>query len=115
MKRQGLTRRSVLFGTVAAAAVPAPTSVLASVPMVHEVEIKSFKFEPAILQVRVGDTIRWTNNDVAPHTATAKDFSWDTGELEHSGSGEVVVTASMESSYFCVFHPHMKGKIKIIR
>lgn len=109
------TRRSVMTGAAATAAVPVPLSLMADTPEVHEVEIRSFEFDPAVLQVRVGDTIRWTNKDLAPHTATADEFGWDTGALERSKTGEVQVTENMETSYFCVFHPHMKGKIQIIQ
>ncbi len=41
--------------------------------------------------------MRWTNFDIAPHTASA----------------EITVTDDMETTYFCVFHPHMKRTIEI--
>ena len=51
--------------------------------------------------------------DLAPHTATADEFGWDTEELGRGQSAEVVVTEDMETSYFCVFHPQMKGSLEI--
>jgi len=55
--------------------------IVAGSQIVHDIEIKEFAFNPSILEVRPGDQIRWTNRDISPHTATAEDGSWDTGEL----------------------------------
>lgn len=111
-----ITRRSALTGAVASAAALsfAKTSTAASEPKTHEVLISSFEYEPMHLQVKVGDTIQWTNQDLAPHTATADEFGWDTDSLAHGESGQVIVTKDMETSYFCVFHPHMKGTLEIL-
>ncbi|MFT5798676.1 MAG: plastocyanin [Candidatus Azotimanducaceae bacterium] len=111
---QNLSRRTVIGGAAASAVVLTTTSLRAAEPVVHDVAIKSFTFEPARLQVQAGDTIRWTNHDVAPHTATADEFSWDTEEIVNGEIGEVAVTEDMETSYFCAFHPHMKGSIEIL-
>ena len=113
MMTDGPTRRFVLKGVAAFAAAPTVTHA-STTPKTHEIEIASFRFHPAVIQARVGDTIRWINKDLAPHTATANEFGWDTGELGQGEAAEVPVNAGMEPSYFCVFHPHMKGKIKVI-
>lgn len=111
---QNLSRRNVIGGAAASAVVLSTTSLRAAEPVVHEVAIKSFAFEPALLQVHVGDMIRWTNHDVAPHTATAQEFGWDTEEIIKGEIGEITVTEGMERSYFCAFHPHMKGSIEVL-
>jgi plastocyanin len=79
----------------------------------HAVTIKSFKFNPAVLEVAVGDTIVFTNQDGAPHTATASDGSWDTGRLGKGKSAEIAVTSGMSGAYICKFHPMMAGQIKV--
>ncbi len=109
------TRRTVLVGTVALAAVPVPFAASAEPPTRHEIEIKSFAFQPDIIQVRPGDTIRWINRDLAPHTATADAFGWDTGALETNEFADVLATEGMETTYFCAFHPHMKASIEILQ
>lgn len=109
-----LSRRSVLIGAAAGVAALVPNQSFANSPNVHTVAIRSLKFKPRVVQARIGDTIRWTNSDVAPHTATADEFGWDTGEIAKGQSGEITVTEGMETSYFCAFHPHMKGEIEII-
>ncbi|WP_299724236.1 plastocyanin/azurin family copper-binding protein [uncultured Tateyamaria sp.] len=109
-----VTRRKVIAGVAAtSAALAMPGSVLAA-PTAHEVRIKRFAFVPDRIQVRVGDTVRWINEDLAPHTATAESFDWDTGEIVRNQSAEVIVTAEMDTQYFCVFHPHMKGAIELV-
>ncbi len=108
------TRRGVMAGAAASAAVLTVAPACAQAPAIHDVEIQSFKFDPPSLQVQVGDTIRWTNHDLAPHTATADNFGWDTAEITTGESGEIVVTEDMETSYFCAFHPHMTGTVEIL-
>jgi plastocyanin len=108
------TRRKFLEGAVASATALAIASKAAADPVTHEVRITGFAFVPDRLEVRVGDTIRWINDDLAPHTATANEFGWDTGELVRQQSAELVVTAGIETDYFCVFHTHMKGKLVVI-
>ncbi|MVO18694.1 hypothetical protein GO984_23065 [Rhodobacteraceae bacterium CY05] len=110
-----ITRRGVLVGAAASAAV-SPTnlkSANANLPRTHEVRITQFKFEPDVVVVGVGEIIRWSNFDLAPHTATGNALGWNTGEIAKGMSKELVVTNDMETRYFCAFHPHMKGAIKI--
>ncbi|WP_299692197.1 copper-binding protein [uncultured Tateyamaria sp.] len=109
-----LTRRRVLMGATATAVAPIPLSLEARTPKTHDIGISSFSFVPALVHARIGDVLRWTNTDLAPHTATADMLGWDTGTLEQHEAGEIQVTEGMESTYFCVFHPHMTGKIRIV-
>lgn len=112
-----ITRRSALAGAVASAAALTltATSSTAGAPTVHEVKIKGFSFKPQHLQVSVGDSIKWTNDDLAPHTATADEFGWDTEEILKDESAELVISEGMETSYFCAFHPHMIGSFEILK
>ena len=82
-------------------------------PVTHEVDITGFAFDPALLDVRAGDRVRWTNRDVAPHTATARDRSWDTGTLRQGESAELEVSMDMASDYYCRFHPVMVGVLNV--
>ena len=109
------TRRTVLKGAlaIAGASIASPTIGMSEDAELYEVEIRKFKFEPAELSVKVGDRIRWINRDLAPHTATAVSKNWDTGRIRKDGHAEITVTAGMDGSYFCVFHPHMKGRLLI--
>ena len=55
------------MATSAAAAEPAPTDPVAT----DSVAIKNFAFSLAMVTVKVGTTVTWTNGDQDPHTATA--------------------------------------------
>ena len=77
----------------------------------HAVTIEGFAFSPAELTVAPGDTITFTNNDGAPHTATALDGSFDTGRLNRGESAEITVASAGSHAYKCNFHPSMTGTI----
>lgn len=108
-------RRDVLLGASALAGALSVVTrgAFAVTSKVHDVSINSFEFVPQHIVVKVGDTIRWTNEDIAPHTATAMEGSWDTGEIVKGETRSVVVAEGMEASYFCAFHPHMTGTIEL--
>ena len=111
------TRRAVVIGVSACAGtfgLGLGTTGHADAATTHEVRIKAFKFVPRHLEVKLGDKIRWINDDLAPHTATAIGVSWDTGELLKRQSGVIEVREGMELTYFCAFHPHMKGTLALI-
>ena len=77
----------------------------------HAVAIKGMKFDPPALTVAAGDTITFTNEDGAPHTATADDGAFDTGRLSRGQSATVTVSAAGEHAYKCLVHPSMKGTV----
>ena len=109
------TRRSFVATLVAASAAMAfavrPSN--AADPTTHVVEITGFKFEPETLEVKAGDTITWINRDIAPHTATSKDKSWDTGRLSKDQEKSIIVAADTEQAYYSKLHPVMKAQLVI--
>ncbi len=91
---------------------PAPTPVPASGSTA--VDIIDLAFEPADVQVTTGTTVTWTNTGVAPHTATAKDGSFDSGTLETGGTFEYTFAAPGTFAYLCQVHPDMTGTIEVV-
>jgi plastocyanin len=77
------------------------------------VEIVEFKYEPEALTVPAGTTVTFTNQDAAPHTATADDDSFDTGSLAKDDSAEETFDEPGTYSYFCRFHVFMKGSVVV--
>jgi plastocyanin len=77
----------------------------------HRVEITAMRFEPALIQVAVGDTVRWTNVDLVPHTATSREGTFDSGDLPPGSFWAVVVAHGGILDYTCRYHPVMKGSI----
>lgn len=113
-------RRQLLTQSMAAAAAMVTLSSARAIGseqtttgVTHQVEITRFKFKPDNLSVKPGDTIVWTNKDIAPHTATGNDESWDTGEIVRNGSKSILVVSGMQTGYFCRFHPNMKASLQI--
>ncbi|MFI5265305.1 MAG: cupredoxin family copper-binding protein [Candidatus Levyibacteriota bacterium] len=88
------------------------TSPSSSVPAAkNSVQISNFSFSPAILTVKVGDTVTWTNQDSAGHSATADDKSFDTGIMDQGKSGTVTFNKAGTYAYHCSIHPSMHGTI----
>lgn len=81
-----------------------------------EVEIIGFEFVPGTLDVSVGDSVVWTNMDLARHTATSEDWSMsgiDSGLLSRGESYSYTFEEVGEYDYYCVPHPYMKGKVVV--
>jgi plastocyanin len=58
-------------------------------------------------------TITWTNKDVAPHTATASDGSFDTGIFNAGSSASAMVKGQGDIQYHCTIHPWMHGSLQV--
>jgi len=80
------------------------------------VSIQDFAFDPPHIQVSVGDTVTWTQGtDGAPHTATADDESFETGNLSDEGeTGAVTFDEAGEFPYHCAIHPEMLGLVTVV-
>jgi plastocyanin len=75
-------------------------------PREHHVAIRAMQFDPASLEVAVGDTIVWTNADLVPHTATAAG-RFDSGVLAPQATWRYTVTSAGSVAYVCTLHPTM--------
>ena len=77
----------------------------------HTVVIAGMKFVPETLMVKAGDTVVWVNKDFFPHTATAQDRSFDSGDIATNNSWKYVATKTGTFSYICTLHPTMKATL----
>ena len=77
------------------------------------VDIRDFAFSPRTIEIRVGDTVRWTNRDSVAHTATAGSGAFDTGLLAEGESASVRFTAAGTYRYVCTPHPDMTGTVVV--
>lgn len=92
----------------------APTASSSDEPAAPgQVEIAGFKFNPEPVTVDVGTKVSWTNVDSAPHTATADDGSFDTGDIAEGGTGTAVFDKPGEFPYVCDIHPYMTGTVVV--
>lgn len=78
------------------------------------VTIKNYMYGPASLTVPVGTTVKFTNQDSTPHTATSKEpGGFESGPIDTGKSATIKLEKAGTYAYYCVFHPFMKGTIKV--
>jgi nitrite reductase (NO-forming) len=73
-------------------------------------------YSPSRIMVILGvnNTVTWANNDNAPHTVTATDKSFDSGNLNAGESFTYTFSAPGTYNYTCLYHPWMKGVVVVI-
>ena len=81
------------------------------------VTIQDFSFSPAAVTVKVGTTVKWSNNGPSAHTVTSNIGTWDSGQLSGPTSGggygggsagatyQYTFTAAGTYAYHCSNHP----------
>ncbi len=77
------------------------------------VAIADISFAPDALEVAVGDTVTWTNEDPVPHTVTADDGAFDSGNLDQGGSFDQTFDEAGEFTYHCEVHPSMQATVTV--
>lgn len=77
------------------------------------VRIVQFAFVPATVEVGVGDTVRWTNDDPAPHTVTADGGAFDSKQLDPGADYAVVLDRPGTFAFHCEIHPTMVGMVHV--
>lgn len=74
-----------------------------------EIPIEHLQFSKAEVAVSPGDTVVWTNLDVAPHTVTADSEPWTSPELKKGATYVVVRGDTGRIAYHCTYHPGMRA------
>ena len=77
------------------------------------VQIKEFKFVPALMTVPVGATVTWINGDEEPHTVTATDRAYTSSGLDRKETYAHRFTTPGTYTYFCALHPHMTATVVV--
>ncbi|HLW58606.1 MAG TPA: cytochrome D1 domain-containing protein [bacterium] len=80
-----------------------------------QIRMATFAFGPATVTVRAGQRVTWIDGDPVPHTATAKDGRWDSGQVVPGGSFTVTMTKPGTYEYFCGDHPFMQAKVIVTK
>ncbi len=89
-------------GAAPSQAAPASQGAVAS--QAAEIKLVNFKFTPAQLTVKVGTTVVWTSEDDVPHTVTADDGSFDSGNMKKGDSFKFTFTKAGTFPYYCAYH-----------
>lgn len=78
------------------------------------VSIYNMAFDAKSITVKVGTTIKWTNNDGVAHTVTSNDgTSFDSGTIGAGGSFSFTFTHVGTFDYHCTLHSSMTGKVVV--
>lgn len=72
-----------------------------------------YAFKPLRVKVKAGTTVTWTNDGKQPHSATAVDGSWTTGEVQPGKSGTVKFDKPGSYTYSCADHPWSYAQIVV--
>src|SRR5215207_3460973 len=77
------------------------------------VSIADHYFEAANIAIEPGTTVVWVNEGKVPHTVTADDGSFNSGELYPGDSYIVTFLGAGVVSYHCQLHPRMVGSVTV--
>lgn len=99
--------------SVAPPTTPAVAAAATAAADVTAINVVDFSFDPATLEIPVGTTVRWTNNDTAVHTITAEDGSFISEDLQQGDSFEFTFTTAGTFPYVCGIHPSMTASITV--
>jgi len=80
----------------------------------NTISIKNFAFSPSTLNIGVGDTVTWTNEDSASHKlASDSGTEISSNSINNRESYQHKFTTAGTYDYHCSIHPSMKGKIVV--
>ena len=74
-----------------------------------DVNIQNFAFNPAVLTVKAGTTVTWTNNDSATHQIKSDTFN--SAGLSRGQKFSHQFNSAGTFNYSCAIHPSMTGQI----
>ena len=77
------------------------------------VKITDGSFAPDDLNLKVGSTVKWTNDGKKPHTVTSDKNDWGSNELAPGQTFTATFTKAGTFEYHCKLHPDMKAKITV--
>lgn len=125
-------KKPLLVAVVAAVVVVAATIAIAASSARHgtstmqmsstaatasnQVSIKDYMFTPAVIKVKVGTTVTWTNQDAVSHTVTADTNSSDAPssmDIAQGKSYSFTFRKAGTYTYHCFPHPYMHGTVEV--
>ena len=75
--------------------------------------MQGLQYTVTTLEIVVGTTIEWKNDDPLPHTVTADDGSFDSGLIESGQVWRYTFTRPGTYAFHCTPHPFMKGTVVV--
>jgi plastocyanin len=112
-RRQAVAACLAFLAALPAAAAPPVASAPEGSAPARRVVIENMQFAPATLQVRRGERIVWTNQDLVPHTVTARDGSFDSHAIAPGATWSLAATHAGAVDYACLYHPAMVAHLVV--
>jgi len=97
------------------ATTPAKTNAAAATGTV-QIAMQNTAFNPKATTVKVGETVKWTNDDPFDHNVTAtKGEEFKSSNFGQGGTYSYKVDKPGTISYVCTLHPGMDGTLKVVK
>jgi plastocyanin len=94
-----------------------------SLPITEEGKVVSIggnsdsnSYNPNPIEIKVGDTVTWINNESSPHTVTSSsnDSNFDSDVLRRGEAFSFTFDKEGQYPYFCALHPSMVGTVVLL-
>ena len=95
---------AALVGAGVAASAEAPTRTVA---------MPGKLYDPARLDVLVGTTVAWKNDDTTNHTATAENDAFASGYIPPGGTFSYTFLRQGSYEFHCTIHRQMRGEVNV--
>jgi plastocyanin len=73
----------------------------------------SKSFSPNPIEVKVGDTVTWTNDHHEGHTVTSTSSEFNSGDIQPGQTFRHTFDKTGSFDYYCIIHPSMVGKVSV--
>ena len=80
---------------------------------VTTIHMSGSMFTPANVQIKVGTTITWINQDSVPHSVTFKNGMKDSGTFAQGQSYHYTFTHVGTFAYYCTVHSEMLAQVVV--
>jgi plastocyanin len=101
-----------ILGLAAVALVAAGTAASADAP-IRTVTMPGKLYDPVRLEVLVGTTVAWKNDDSTNHTATAENDAFASGYIPPGGTFSYTFTRQGKFEFRCTIHKQMRGEVDV--
>ncbi len=98
------------------AATTSPAKTTAAAAGTVQVAMQNTAFDPKTTTVKVGQTIKWTNDDPFDHNVVAtKGATFRSSDFGQGGTYSYKATKAGTISYVCTLHPGMDATLTVVK
>ncbi|MFA5129997.1 MAG: plastocyanin/azurin family copper-binding protein [Patescibacteria group bacterium] len=84
-----------------------------ALPTIEYVNISNMAFSPAIVGIKKGTVVKWSNDDSVVHTVTEDNGAFNSPALNPTDGFTFTFSEVGTYNYHCSIHPSMKGTVKV--